>query len=66
MDGTMNEDLQLFKRLEALRETHREIEEKLKEEFLDDFTRQRLKKEKLVVRQDIVKIENIVYPDVIA
>ena len=62
----MNEDLQLFKRLEALRDAHREIEDKLKQEFLDDFTRQRLKKEKLVVRQDIVKIENLVYPDVIA
>ena len=51
----MNEDLLLIKRLEALRAEHRELDEKIKDNGMDEFTRQRLKKTKLTLREEIVK-----------
>jgi hypothetical protein len=62
----MNEDLLLLKRLESLRLYHRELDEKISMNGIDEFTRQRLKKEKLHLRDEILKIEQVVYPDIIA
>ena len=62
----MNEDLILIKRLEALRAEHRALDDKLQKEAFDEFTRQRLKKEKLAMHDQILRIEQIVYPDIIA
>ena len=64
--GTMNEDLMLIKRLEALRLEHREMDEKIKNNNLDEFTRKRLQKMKLYLRDEITKLEQVVYPDIIA
>jgi hypothetical protein len=62
----MNEDLLLIKRLESLRQQHRELDDKIMHNGLDEFTRQRLKKTKLQLRDEIIKIEQVVYPDIIA
>ena len=62
----MNEDLQLIKRLEYFRALHSELDEKIKETALDEFSRKRLQKEKLSLRDQIMRLEQIVYPDVTA
>lgn len=62
----MNEDLLLIKRLESLRLEHRELDDKIKVNGLDEFTRKRLQKTKLFLRDEIMKLEQIVYPDIIA
>ena len=62
----MNEDLLLIKRLESLRMRHRELDDKIGVNGIDEFTRQRLKKEKLHLRDEILKIEQVVYPDITA
>jgi len=62
----MNEDLILIKRLEALRAEHRELDEKIMAPGLDEFTRKRFQKQKLFLRDEITKLEQVVYPDIIA
>lgn len=62
----MNEDLLLLKRLEALRFQHRELDDRIRTNGLDEFTRKRLQIEKLRMKDEIFKIEQIVYPDIIA
>jgi hypothetical protein len=62
----MNEDLVLIKRLESLRVQHKQIDDRIDHDALDDFTRQRLKRERLNLRTEINKIEQVVYPDIIA
>ena len=62
----MNEDLQLIKRLEYFRAQHRDLDEKIKDDGLDEFSRKRLQKEKLSLRDQIMHLEQIVYPDVTA
>ncbi|NBX04110.1 MAG: DUF465 domain-containing protein [Alphaproteobacteria bacterium] len=61
----MNEDLQLIKRLEYMRSLHREMDEKIKE-TTDEFSRKRLQKEKLGLRDQIMRLEHLVYPDATA
>ena len=62
----MNEDLLLIKQLESLRAQHRDFDEKIKEPALDEFTRKRFQKMKLFLRDEIMKLEQVVYPDIIA
>lgn len=62
----MNEDLLLIKRLETMRLEHRDIDDKIKNNSLDEFTRKRLQKLKLSLRDKIQELERTVYPDVIA
>ncbi len=65
----MDEELILIKRLDTLREKHRELDEKIKNTpgvELDPLSLMRLKKEKLSLRDEIARIERIVYPDIIA
>jgi len=62
----MNEELLLLKQLESFRLEHREIDDKIKNNSLDEFTRILLKKKKLALRDKIQEIERRVYPDVIA
>jgi len=62
----MNEDLMLEKRLDYLRVKHHELDEMINNSAMDEFTKMRLKKEKLAMRDQIMQIESIVYPDVIA
>jgi hypothetical protein len=62
----MNEDLLLIKRLESLRADHRDLDQTIKDPKLDEFTRTRLKKQKLMLHDEIYKLEQVVYPDIIA
>lgn len=64
----MNEELLLLKRLEALRDRHRDLDERIKElnPRLDQLMLMRLKKEKLSLRDEITRIEAVVYPDIVA
>lgn len=62
----MNEDLLLIKKLESMRAQHRELDSKIQINGLDEFTRQRLKRTKLQLRDEIIKLEQVVYPDITA
>lgn len=62
----MNEDLMLIKRLESLRAQHKQLDDKIDHDTHDEFTRQRLKRERLRVHDQILEIERVVYPDIIA
>ena len=62
----MNEDLIKIKQLEALKARHQELDNMIDHQPLDDFTRQRLKKERLQLRTQITLLEQLVYPDIIA
>jgi hypothetical protein len=62
----MNEDLLMIKRLEALRGQHRDLDHKIDYDPMDEFSRQRLKKMRLEVRTEIARLEQVVYPDIIA
>lgn len=64
----MNDEITLLKKLDQLRERHRELDNTLNNfvEELDQFTMARLKKEKLMLRDQITYIEQILYPDIIA
>lgn len=62
----MNEDLLLIKQLEALRIEHRDLDEKIKNPLLDEFSRKRFQKMKLALRDEIRKLELLLYPDITA
>jgi hypothetical protein len=62
----MNEDLIIIKRLEGLRAEHRELDDMIKQDELDEFSRKRYQKLKLAMRDEIIKLERVVYPDIIA
>lgn len=62
----MNEDLMLIKRLESLRLQHRDLDAQIQNNGLDEFSRQRFKKMKLQLRDEIIRVEQQVYPDIIA
>ena len=66
----MNEQEQLKKRLERLKDEHRELDtminNMLSESVVNQLAVQRLKKKKLQVRDQISKINALFLPDIIA
>jgi hypothetical protein len=66
----MNEDITLFKRLETLRDRHRELDEQIDQisggVLTDQLQLHRLKKERLSLRDQMCRIEDQLYPDIIA
>ena len=62
----MNEEIVLVKRLDSLKRQHRELDLQIEQTAIDEFTRQRFKKMKLQLRDEIIRIEQMVYPDIIA
>ncbi len=62
----MNEDLVQIKQLESLRLEHRHLDDQAKDPALDEFSRKRLQKLKLAMRDEIMKLEQLVYPDITA
>ena len=62
----MDEDLVQLKELEALRVQHRDLDSKINEGKLDEFTLRRFKQTKLALRDRITLLERSVYPDIIA
>ena len=62
----MDEDLLLIKRLESLRVQHRELDDKIDAGGLDEFSRKRMQQMRLHLRDEIFRLEKLVYPDIIA
>ena len=66
----MDEQQALQKKLELLKDEHRNIgtmiEDLLRENIVNQLAVQRLKKKKLLVRDQITKINNQLLPDIIA
>lgn len=68
----MNEEdeIELYKKLEVMRRTHRTLEHKItalmQQIPYDEFSLLRYKKEKLSLRDKILTLENQLYPDIIA
>jgi hypothetical protein len=62
----MNEDLFKIKELESLRAQHRELDRQVNEGKLDEFTNRRFKQMKLALRDQIMELERVLYPDIIA
>ncbi len=66
----MDDELQLIKKLEALNNHHKELDQMIGtlmlEKYKDEFQLHRLKKEKLQVRDEICKLQDTIYPDIIA
>lgn len=65
----MNEDLKLLKKLDELKNRHRELDEQitqLSRSTLNQLLVMRLKKEKLTLRDEIGQLERLVYPDITA
>lgn len=67
---TREDEVAMFRRLDALRQKHRKLDEEIyalsKQNTHDQFTLFRLKKEKLQLRDEIAGIEGTLYPDIIA
>jgi len=68
--GEMNHEEVLRVNLEVLRREHRELDEAIealqRKSSPDHFTLQRLKKKKLVLKDEIARIEDELTPDIIA
>ena len=63
----MNDEIVLVKQLEELRDQHRRLDQRLEElPAYDQFSHARIKREKLMLRDEIIQIESELYPDIIA
>jgi hypothetical protein len=64
----MNEDyeIKLFHKLDGLRKRHQTLEDNLSTTRFDEFSAQRMKKEKLALRDQIHSLEHQLYPNIIA
>lgn len=64
----MNQELVLEKRLIALRDKHREIDDiiaaMLASHTADEFSIKRMKRDKLRLRDEIAHLEKFIYPDI--
>lgn len=67
---TEDNELEMIKRLDALRKEHRVLDREIyaitKQNPNDQFTLFKLKKNKLSIRDEIVLLESVIYPDIIA
>lgn len=66
----MDEELQLIKKLESLNLEHKELDQMIDalnaEDFKDVFKLHQLKKKRLNLRDEICKLQDAIYPDIIA
>ncbi len=66
----MNDEIVLYKRLETLRDRHRELDENIDQVsgavLTDQLQLMRVKKERLALRDQISRLEDQLYPDIIA
>lgn len=68
----VGDELAMQRKLDVLRDRHRELDRAIEElgtrqhAMQDEFTVRRLKKEKLALRDQILRLEEVVYPDIIA
>lgn len=70
MAKQMNEDLIMEKELDELREKHKTVDltirSLLEKPFQDQLKVMRLKREKLQLKDAIYRLEQVMYPDIIA
>lgn len=68
--GFMNDEAELRAKLAAMRREHRELDTQIEslhvEQSTDQLTLKRLKKRKLQLKDHITRIEDQLYPDIIA
>ncbi|MBY6046166.1 DUF465 domain-containing protein [Vannielia litorea] len=68
--GEMSHEEVLRVKLEVLKREHRELDEAIhaimERATGDSFTLQRLKKKKLALKDEIARVEDELYPDIIA
>lgn len=66
----MNDEIVLYKRLEILKDRHSELDESIDQiaaaPLTDQLQLHRLKKERLALRDQISRLEDQLYPDIIA
>ena len=66
----MDEELVMMKKLDSLKIQHRELDDVIRQlgdtSHSDELYLCRLKKQKLDLRDQIVRIEEVLYPDLIA
>jgi hypothetical protein len=66
----MLDEIDLEKKLDHLRNQHKTLDAMIDElsgsQFGDQLQLHRLKRERLALRDQIIQIENILYPDIIA
>ena len=67
----VGDEIAMQRKLDVLREKHRELDKAIEQigphhVMQDEFTVRRLKKEKLALRDEILRIEEFLYPDIIA
>lgn len=63
----MTEDsfLQMERRLDSLKREHRKIDTEIENlSSYQEFIRHSLKRKKLVLRDEIIRIESMIYPDI--
>ena len=64
------EEVILMKRLDTLRMKHKELDEMIdalgEHNTASEFELRRLKKEKLILRDQLARLEEVIYPDIIA
>lgn len=63
---TEDKTLSLIKRLDYLRSNHRDLDNEIRNSSLDEFSLFSKKREKLQIRDEIMALERVVYPDIIA
>jgi hypothetical protein len=67
---TEEDQIDMMRKLDRLRVEHRKLDEEIfaltKQSRGDEFTVFRLKKQKLTLRDQILELERVVYPDIIA
>jgi len=70
MNTIMNDEEMLKAQLEALRQEHRALDEEIaalsESPVSDPLTTRRLKKRKLMLKDQIARLEDQIYPDIIA
>lgn len=66
----MDEELQQLKKLEMLNQHHKELDSMIdalsSEKYKDEFQLFSLKKKRLQLRDEICKLQDAIYPDIIA
>lgn len=63
---TEDKTLSLIKRLDYLRSNHRDLDNEIRNSSLDEFSLFSKKRQKLQIRDEIMALERVVYPDIIA
>lgn len=66
----MEEELALIKKLETLTQQHQELDSMIDqmslEKYRDELQLQRMKRERMKLKEEMFKLQEAIYPDIIA